>query len=57
MRAYQHVSTHHESANHESAKKGKPNIHNTKPNLMLKAIFAQLIKSPTLLSLLLLLLL
>ena len=52
MRANQHESTRHENAKHESAKYGKPNIQNIIPNLMLKVIFVQLIKSPTLLLLL-----
>ena len=55
MRTHQHESVCHESANHESAKNDKPNIHNITPNLILKAIFVQLIKLPSLLLLLLLL--
>ena len=57
MRAYQHESVRHASANHEGVKYGKPNIHNIAQNLMLEAIFVPLIKSSTSLLLLLILLL
>ena len=46
MRAHQHESTCHESANFECAKYGKPNIHIIAPDSMLKAVFVQLIKPP-----------
>ena len=47
MRARQHKSARYESANHESDKYGKPNIHNITLNLILKTILVQLIKSST----------